>query len=170
MTDTIYKMTDQEMRTHGGYQWELGKPHQTKERGPELCKSGWLHSYTSIELAVFLNPIHADLPNPRGFVGRGGGQTLDDRGLKRGYSWMVLDREIDVPEPTPLQVVYFGIACAQAVSTNPDWQWAADWISGKDRSASAAWSAESAARSAARSAERSADLNALAKQALEWEE
>ena len=54
-----YKLTNQEMQTHNGFQWELGEWQETSGEGG-LCGPGWLHYYSDPLLAVLLNPIHAD--------------------------------------------------------------------------------------------------------------
>ena len=41
---TVYKLTDQKMQTHGGYQWVLGEWHEKSGEG-ELCGPGWLIRY-----------------------------------------------------------------------------------------------------------------------------
>jgi len=60
-----YKLTDQNLQTHGGYQWVVGEWHKATGDGKALCTDGWLHCYDSPELAVLLNPIHAGIENPR---------------------------------------------------------------------------------------------------------
>ena len=39
-----YKLIGSEMKTHKGFQWELGKWYETTGEGG-LCSSGWLHFY-----------------------------------------------------------------------------------------------------------------------------
>lgn len=53
----VYKLTDQNMRTYGGYQWKLNTPQQTSGIG-SLCTSGWLHVSSHPDIAVLLNPIY----------------------------------------------------------------------------------------------------------------
>jgi hypothetical protein len=73
-----------------------------------------------------------------------------------------------VPEITAEQAVRFGIFCGKAVYQEQAWTaWADGWLSGADRSESAAWSAASAAAWAAWAARSAAslDLAALAHEA-----
>ena len=145
MPDTIYKLTDQDMRTYGGYQWGLGKARRTDGSGA-LCGSGWLHCYSDPLLAEMLNPIHANINHPRCFVGRGGGRKVDDKGLKAGYTWMCLDAEVPVLGVTTEQRCRFAILCALAVYDNERFAaWAHNWLTGADRSEAAAGAAERAA-------------------------
>jgi hypothetical protein len=143
-TVLVYKLTDQKMRTRNEFQWVLGKEETARGNGL-LCSPAWLHAYTDPLLAVLLNPIHADIVNPRLFVADGYvGAT--DNGLKVGCTRLVLTAEMPVPQLTTKQRVRFGILCAQAVCTDVKWNaWAADWLSGHDCSRKAAESAEAEA-------------------------
>ena len=141
----LYKLTDQNMRTHDGFQWTLGKRYAAKgEKDGPLCSSSWMHAYEHPGLAVFLNPLHADFAEPRLFEARG---TIGKRegALKVGCRTLTLVRELECPAPTAVQCVAFAIYCAKAIFSVPDWDaWAVAWLSGKDRSAAAAWAAEAA--------------------------
>ena len=147
----VYKLTDQNMQTHGGCQWVLGEKKTTSGEG-ELCGPGWLHCYADPLLAVLLNPIHAYYENPRLFRARAGRKSKHDRGLKSGYTKMTLIEEIPVPAISTAQRVRFAILCAMKVYQDPGFvQWGENWLSGKDRSAEAAeaaWAAWAAARAA----------------------
>ncbi|MDD4352556.1 MAG: hypothetical protein PHU71_06315 [Candidatus Gracilibacteria bacterium] len=122
------------MQTHGGCQWTLGEWKETSGNG-ELCSDGWLHCYSSPLLAVMLNPIHANISNPRLFEIETDGRMLDDNGLKQGFTRMRLVREIPLPEITTTQRIAFGILCAKRVCRDADWNtWADGWLSGTDRS------------------------------------
>ena len=154
-----YKLTNQELRTYGGCQWEVGKQKTTSGEG-ELCESGWLHYYHSPELAVLLNPIHAAIEEPRLWEVSADGEHKDDCGLKGGCTEMTLLREIALPSVTTEQRVEFGIRCALEVYQDKAWRtWAEEWLSGEDRSegaaegaAGAGWAAAEAAAEAARTA------------------
>ncbi len=167
-----YKLTNQEMQTKNNYQWEYDKWHEVSGEG-DLCSNGWLHFYHSPELAVLLNPIHANIKNPRLFEVEVKGKHKDDNGLKCGYSKARLIKEIKLPEFTLTQTVAFGIYCALEVYKEKNYvKWAKNWLSGKDRSKEAAdaaakgamgawaavavqtaWAALAAARAAAWAAE-----------------
>ena len=175
-----YKLTDQQMRTHNGFQWELGKPVETSGEG-DLCGPGWLHYYDDPILAVLLNPIHANIANPRLFECSATGKHKLDRGLKGGCTQMTLNKELDLPTLTRLNQVAFGILCALEVYRDPAFvEWANAWISGNDRTkesadAAAAYAAAYAASAsyaayaanAAAYAKRKLDLITLAHKAME---
>jgi len=160
-----YKLTSQELTTYSGFQWEIGKKFTTNGEG-ELCGPGYLHYYHHPLLAVLMNPIHADINNPRIFEVEAEGVHKDDNGLKGGCTEMTLIKEIPLPVLTTTQRVAFSILTSLDVYKDRGYkEWAENWLSGKDRSESAArsaaWSAAwSAARSAAWSAARSAARSA----------
>lgn len=101
---TYYKLTDQNLKTHNGFQWTLGKWESTDGDG-ELCSGHWLHCYNSPLLAVLLNPIHAGIVNPRLFQVGVRGKKRTDNGLKFGFSEMQLSKEILLPVLTGKSVV-----------------------------------------------------------------
>jgi hypothetical protein len=139
----LYKLTNQDMQTFNGFQWVLGEPRQAPGGGG-LCSDAWLHAYTDPILAILLNPIHADIKNPKLF--RCEGEVCKtDHGLKVGCIKLTLLEELKIPKITTEQRVRFAILCAQkAMGTKcPEWsEWAAKWLSGENRtreSANAAW-------------------------------
>ena len=157
---TIYKLTDQNMQTHNGYQWALGETRTASGEGG-LCGPGFLHGYTDPLLAVLLNPIHANITNPRLFRGEGT-VAKTDHGLKIGCTEMTLTEEMEPPAINTVQRVAFGILCAKEINKDEAWgKWADDWLSGKDRT-EAAWAAWAAAWEAA-----DIDLIAIAHKAME---
>lgn len=193
---TVYKLTDPDMRTYGGYQWVLGKTCTFPGTG-ELCGPGWAHAYTHPLLAVLLNPLHAGLiryrlfealnqlvcPDCRGLaeddrgddcprcahsIPRGTvGAMLTDHGLKVGCSVLMLTKELPVPAVTTNHRVHFAILCALAVYSEPSFvTWAEKWLSGEDRSVMAAMVATWAAR--AMVAEKTAMVAAEAAWAATW--
>lgn len=169
----VYKLTDQDMRTHGGCRWALGEWRETDGSG-ELCSKGWLHWYHDQLLAVMLNPVHVKFAQPRLFEAEADGTLRDDRGLKGGSTRLRLTRELPVPAVTRTQHIAFGVLCAQAVTGDriPAWSaWADRWLSGEDRTAAEAWAAAVAwaARAAPESAE-SAESAAWAARATESSE
>jgi hypothetical protein len=107
----VYKLTDENMRTHGGFQYELGVVAKASGSGG-LCSDGFLHWYHSPLLAVLLNPLHARIVNPRLFLADAEGETEYDRGLKGGSKELTLLEEIPVPEFTPSQRATFARLCA----------------------------------------------------------
>ena len=171
----LYKLTDRNNCSHGGTIWGTGVEHTAPGTG-ELCTSGWLHAYTDPLLAVLLNPIHASIAHPILWEAEGDiGKT--DNGLKVGCTRLRTLRRITLPVITTEQRVRWGILCTMAIYPDAGFStWADGWISGADRSESAAWAAAKAAWSAAWSAAaRSAwaaetlDLVGLAHQAMAGE-
>ena len=155
---TIYKLTDMNMKTYGGYPWVLGKWNRTSGKG-DLCGPGWLHAYTSPVLAELLDPIHANFREYRVFRGEASGPVISDRGLKVGYTNMRITEELPRLHITTENRIRFGIACACKVYTSAEYRaWAGRWVSGADRTEAAARTAETAVRAArtARAAVRAA--------------
>ena len=141
----MYKLTDEDMKTHGEFQWELGKEVRTSGEG-DLCGPGWLHCYSDPLVAILLNPIHANISDPRLFRAMVKGKSKHDHGLKSGYTSMTLVEELPVPEITTEQRVRFAIMCSLKVYHDPGYvAWAENWLSGKDRSEAAAQAACAAA-------------------------
>ena len=61
----LYKLTDQDSKTHGGMEWGEGVTHKLEPcKKPQLCTSQVLHAYKNPNLALLLNPIHADIKDP----------------------------------------------------------------------------------------------------------
>lgn len=134
----VYKLTNQNMTTYENCKWELGVPKETDGTG-DLCSEGWLHYYTHPLLAVLLNPIHANISNPKLFEAKAEGQTKDDKGLKGGCTKLTLIKEIELPIITTTQKVIFAILCSLVNYKEPTYiKWATDWIDNKDRSKTAA--------------------------------
>ena len=155
---TAYKLTDSEMRTYNESQWELGKWYKKTEE--DLCSSDWLHFYNDPLVGLFLNPIHADIKNPRLFRVEVKGKGIDDNETKCGYSRARLIEELPVPQISLAQRVRFAILCAKKVYKGKEWnKWANNWLSRKDRTEksiviaeNAVIAVESAVQSTAKSA------------------
>lgn len=142
---TLYKLTDENMRTYCGFAWELNKTYETSGAG-DLCGPGWLHAYEDPLLAVLMNPVHAQFTAPRLFKARGSGAFKNDHGLKCGVTKLRLIKELPLPVVTTTQRTAFGILCAMEVCDNKAWRaWADGWLSGVDRSRVAASEAASEA-------------------------
>src|SRR3972149_2796205 len=110
----VYKLTRLDLTTYGGYQYVQGVRATFPGTG-ELCGPGWSHAYTSPQLALLLNPLHAAYTPCRLWAADGViGAT--DRGLKVGCSALTLRREIAVPEIAIEERVRFGVGCAGAGS------------------------------------------------------
>ena len=159
-----YKLTDENWETKNHTKWGPGITNTASGVG-ELCTDAWIHVYLSPELAVLLNPIHADFKDPvlweaEGEIGARDGQ------LKAGCKRVTTLRIVEAPAFTTEQRVKFAILCSKAVYTKPFYiAWADAWLSGKDRTVEAAEAAERAAEAAAERAERA---TAAAERAAVW--
>src|SRR3990167_7152020 len=128
----LYKLTDANMQTCGGFQWKLGVETPELSGVGELCTSGWYHAYTDILLALFFDPIHGQFGESARLFEFGGVVGKEDYGLKVGTRTGRLLREIVKPIITLTQRRAFGILCARAVYTETKWlAWANDWLTGK---------------------------------------
>lgn len=124
--------------SYGGCRWEVGVWKETDGRG-ELCGPGWLHGYDTVELALLLNPIHANIYDPIAYRVECGGRRKDDRGLKFGVTRMRLVEPVALPCVTLDQRVRFAIRCAVAVYRDPAFlRWARAWLTNQDRSTAGA--------------------------------
>jgi len=152
----LCKLTDQNLRTYGGFQWELNVPPPRLSGVGGLCSSNFYHCYEHPLLAVLLNPTHAKIENPRGFYIAAEGKAKNYKGLKRGYPLMVLKEEFTLPEITFNQRIAFGILCALEVCDDVAFRnWAEKWLSGEDRAAEtaqAAWAKALTTRTVVRAA------------------
>ena len=157
-----FKLVTRDCKTRAGRNnetdWRIGRRVEAiGDSSQGLCSDGWLHCYDSPELAVLLNPIHADIRNPRMMAVKVEGVGKSDRGLKCGYRAMIPVLFMDCPVFTVDQHIQFGIVCAKAAYTDATWVvWADGWLSGKDRSANAAYAAASAANAADAAADAAA--------------
>ena len=151
----LYKLTDSCGKTHNGTQWGPGISHSGTGEG-ELCGPGWIHAYEHPLVAVLMNPIHANFPNPRLWEAEGE-IAIRDGQLKCGCKTLTTIREIPLPAITTEMRVRFAIMCAREAATADaawkEWEaWADRWLSGEDRSEAAAeavWAAQAAAAQAA---------------------
>ena len=171
----LYKLTDGDGQTWGGTQWGPGVSHSGTGKG-ELCGPGWIHAYEHPLIAVLLNPIHANFPNPRLWEAEGE-VGLRDGQFKCGCKTLTTVREIPLPSITTEMRVRFAIMCAKEVCADLPWNaWADRWLSGEDRSeaadaaaaaeaARAAMEAEAAEAAAYRSAQAAAAAAARSAQA-----
>lgn len=170
----VYKLTTQDLKTHGNCQWQLGKWKKTSGKG-DLCGAGWLHAYESPELAVLFNSIHANVINPKLFIAEAAGSGKDDMGMKMGFSRMRLVKEIELPCFTPTQRVAFALLISYPIYNSAEWKrWALRWLDGSDRSRKSAERAvvralAEAAEAAARSAAWTAEASEEAARSALWE-
>lgn len=138
----FYKLTNQNMQTYNGFQWKLGEWHfiPEEDQQDDLCSSGFFHCYNHPALAIIFNSIHARFDNPRLFEIEVDGNSKNDNNVKFGFTKMKLIKEIKLPIITLEQRVEFAIRCAMEVYNEKEWlNWAENWLSGKDRTAAAAY-------------------------------
>jgi hypothetical protein len=132
----LYKLTDEKHQTYNGTQWGEGVEHTAPGTG-EMCGSGWLHAYRSPEIAALMNPAHANFKNP--VLWEAEGDVGIDDGTKVGCTRLKTIRIIQMPTITAEQRIEYGIRCAMEVYHEPKWtKWAERWLSGEDRSKTAA--------------------------------
>lgn len=168
-----YKLTDQKMQTHNGFQWKIGVWKKAEGKKTNyLCSSGWLHCYESPLLAILHNPIHANIKNPRLFEVKIKGDMSKDNKMKCGFREMCLIKEVEIPIITKIQRIAYGILCAKTVYRVSKFvKWADRWLFNKNRTAEAANAAAYAAVYAAADIEdsdavHSADAAAYAANAV----
>jgi len=163
-----YKLLRPDFTSHDNCKWEIGVWKETSGKG-ELCGPGWLHCYVHPLLAVLHNPIHTNYNLAIMVEVEVRGTCKMDGQIKEGWTEMRVKREIEAPVITTEQRIKYGIHCALAGYKNADFKkWADSWISGADRTSSAAHAAAYAADAAADAADaayaaaRAADAAAYA--------
>ena len=139
-----YKATDPQGRTRGGMDWTVpGTVNEATGRGTELCTDGVLHVYRTPEQAAFMIPVHV-LNYTRLFEVEVPEIVADD-GAKCGCKRATVIREVPMPVLTIEQRVGIAIRVSLLVYSEPGYvRWAEGWLSGKDRSADAAYAAHAA--------------------------
>jgi hypothetical protein len=164
---TVYKITDKNSRTRPGMsnetQWGASVTH-TAPGGGEMCSANWLHAYAHPMLAVLLNPAHGSFDAATMKLWKCRAIVGIRKANKLGCTELTTVEEIEIPVFTTNQKVAFALLVAKSVYKDKGFRtFATKWLTGKDRSESAAWSAawsaesaESAAESAAWSAESAA--------------
>jgi hypothetical protein len=144
----LYKLTDSCGKARNDTQWGPGISHSGTGEGG-LCGPGWIHAYEHPLIAVLMNPIHANFPNPRLWEAEGE-VGLRDGHLKCGCATLTTVREIPLPSITTEMRVRFAILCAKEVCACLSWNaWADRWLSGGDRTQAAAEAAAARAEASA---------------------
>ena len=148
-----YKLTTQEMKTNKSCQWILNEWKEVDGDG-ELCSVHKLHYYHHPLLAILLNPIDANIDNPRLWkIECGEEGHLNDNDIKGGCNKERLIEELPVPIFTVDQRIYFALLCVMQIYKNQEWlKWANRWLKNIDRNKDAAAQAAAAAYAAAYSA------------------
>ncbi|MDD5549557.1 MAG: hypothetical protein PHI79_08205 [Sulfurovaceae bacterium] len=141
----LCKLTDEKGRTFNKTQWGENVTHTANGLG-ELCGIGWIHFYDDPVLAVLLNPIHANFNNPILWKIKVYGVIKEDKGLRFGATKVKTIKKIALPIISVEQRVRFAILCSIEVYKEKSFLiWAENWLSGKNRTAQAAYSANAAA-------------------------
>ena len=140
-----YKLVSQAYTTHGSTLWRdaHGKwlTVAASGEGSALCTDGVIHFYDHPVLAVLFNPVHARISRPRLLKIRASRPVAHD-GLKGGCKYARAVGELPVPALSLTQIVEFGIRVALHVYEEPSFRkWANGWLTDKDRSAAAAYTA-----------------------------
>lgn len=156
-----YKLVDQNGYTRrdesGETHWAAGATVSPVGKGDDPCGPGVLHYYKSDLLAALLNPVHANIANPRLLVVEHNGPEYTDGTKCWTTAACRVVLEIALPELSVEQRVYWAILCAREACDDPKWiVWADGWLSGADRSESSAWAAGGVAAWAAEEAVRAA--------------
>ena len=133
----MYKLTTQDKTTRGGMKWEIGKTNKATGEGTTMCTDQVLHCYASPHQAVFLNPMHANINNPRLFMIECSDLVATD-GLKHASKSQTPVKELPLPILTTNQRVAISIKLALTVYKAVAFvKWANDWLNGTDRTADA---------------------------------
>jgi hypothetical protein len=141
----LYKLTTQANTTFDDTLWGEGVTHTAKGAGTQLCSSDVIHAYEDPLLAVLLNPIHANIQNPK--LWEADGTPVTKACDKVGCKSLTTKQKVPLPRVTIDHRVRFAIGCALQAYKNPAYRkWALAWLSGKDRSYRAAADAAAAAR------------------------
>jgi hypothetical protein len=136
---TLYKLTDQGGKTQHDTLWGEGVTNTADVELPAvLGTSSVVHAYISKHLALLLNPVHADIANPKLWLAEG--EIVVSDGTKVGCRSLTTVKEIELPVWTPEMKVEFAIRCALEVYKEESFvEWASNWLSGKDRSEESAY-------------------------------
>lgn len=154
----VYKLTDQNMRTQGAFQYTLGEWVEATGENASPCSEGVLHAYETALHAALFNSVHSAIKAPRLFECETE-ETLGNDGLKTWHKRLRPVRELPLPEITTEKRVEFAIRCAALVCPDLAWhKWANGWLDGSNRSKIVA--ARNAAAVAARNAADVAAHNA----------
>ena len=116
----LYKLTNSYGYTHGDTKWDVGtKLTLPKISNPKLCSNMVIHAYKNINLALLLNPIHANFINP--LVWESKGQICCQDWGKVGCFQLTITKKLNLPAwTTDIRVrvnvsVLFSILCAKSV-------------------------------------------------------
>ena len=116
----LYKLTNKNGCTQGNTQWGIGVTHELKAtEKPRLCTKDVLHAYKNINLALLLNPNHANISNPKIWEAEGE-IVVEDYG-KVGCFKLTTTKELSCPDwyiddkKRRRVQVQFAVLCAESV-------------------------------------------------------
>jgi len=116
----LYKLTNKNGCTQGNTQWGIGVTHELKAtEKPRLCTKDVLHAYKNINLALLLNPNHANISNPKIWEAEGK-IVVEDYG-KVGCFKLTTTKELSCPDwyiddkKRRRVQVQFAVLCAESV-------------------------------------------------------
>jgi hypothetical protein len=133
---TLYKLTDQNNKTHSDTLWGPGVKHIATGKDYFLCTKDLIHAYEDPLLAMFISPIHVKYMGLKLWKAKTTCKKIvrEDQ-LKCGVKSLTTIKEIPLPVITTTQRIAFGILCAKKVCSDIKWnKWADKWLSGEDRS------------------------------------
>jgi hypothetical protein len=164
----LYKLTDQDGNTFKNTHWEEGTRHEIektlRDKNKPLCSSSYLHAYENPYVAVFMNLVYMNIRNP--ILWQATGRVIRRQGqLKCGCFSLTTHKKLPLPVITMNQRIAVAIYCALVNCSNENFKfWAGRWLSGEDRTQSAAAdaSAANAAYAAASDASAAAAANVAA--------
>jgi hypothetical protein len=120
----LYKLTDEDGYTQRGSKgetlWRAGQKLTLKPCiNPQLCTSQVIHAYTNANLALLLNPCHANLNNPLLWAAKGTPKVRDWG--KVGCFSLTATQQLELPSwyieeaAHKRVVIQFAILCAESV-------------------------------------------------------
>ena len=159
----VYKLTRQDRTTRDGFKYPpKGSRLPELDGKGELCSGHWYHGYAHPLLAVLNAPVHVDA-NYTKMIEIDVPEVYAPSQMKLGFTTGIVGKVVPLPKIALEQKRRYAIGCACSVYKDRSFRkWADGWISGKDRSAGAAWEAAweaawSPAKVAARSSTRAVD-------------
>lgn len=133
------KLTDANGMTRNRTQWGEGVTNEAVGYSNELCSSGFIHGYKNEYIASFISPAHVAWWDEAKFWEAEFDGDIKRDGLKLGSRKCTTIREIEPIRLTTEQRVTIAIKCVKKVYKDESWNlWADRWLSGEDRSYSAA--------------------------------
>lgn len=126
----MYKLVSQDMTSHNGMKWEIGKTNVALGKGNNMCTNQVLHCYKTPEQAALFNPIHACISNPILLEIECSNIVAND-GLKYACKEQTPITFCNLPTFTTNQRAAFAIKCALLVyKAAPFVLWATNWLNG----------------------------------------